>query len=315
MNINNQILTPEKAFEKYSAAPVDVAIIGGGPAGFSAAINARTRGRSALILSADYKNSYLYKAGIVDNMPGMPGVSGADLLDKLHDHALSMGAEETRTQVLMVMPMPTDDKNTIFQIAFGTNIISANTVILSTGVSAFKAFEGEEKFLGRGVSYCATCDGMLYRNKAVALIAKAPDALEEARHLKKIGCKVHFFASSADMKKWFSDIKDGEFDGLVSAASYAIEGETALTGLKADGTTYPVDGVFILRASIAPTTLAPGIDLSNNYIRTDRNQATSIPGLFAAGDCTGKPLQIAKALGEGLVAALSADAHITAVNK
>ncbi|NLT11034.1 MAG: FAD-dependent oxidoreductase [Clostridiaceae bacterium] len=315
MKIEDMILTPDEAFEKYSANPVDIAIIGGGPAGYSAAINARTRGRSALILSADYKNSYLFRAGIIDNMPGMPGISGADLLESLREHALSMGAEETRAQVLMVMPMPIDEKKTIFQVAFGTNIISANTVILSTGVSAFKAFEGEERFLGRGVSYCATCDGMLYRNKSVAIIAKAADALEEARHLKKIGCKVHFFASAADMKKWFSDIQEGEFDGLITAASYIIEGETGLSGVKADGKSYPVDGVFILRASIAPTTLAPGIELIDNYIRTDRSQATSIQGMYAAGDCTGKPLQIAKALGEGLVAALSADAHITAVYK
>lgn len=308
----SQPLTAEEAAEKYSITPVDVAIIGAGPAGYSAAINAANRGRSVMMLSGDYKNSYLYKSSLVENMPGLPGKSGAELLEAFRDHALSAGAVEVRAQVLMIMPFPTDDGSSLFQIASGNTLLSARSCILATGVSAFKPYPGEEKFLGRGVSYCATCDGMLYRGKNVCVIGKSSDAVEEAIHLAKIGCHVHFFASASDLKKWAGGLPENTFEEITAATSFSIEGEQTVTALLADGVRVPADGVFIVRTSISPDNLVPGIELENGYIRVSRNQESSVPGVFAAGDCTGKPLQIAKALGEGLVAALSADSFLSA---
>lgn len=306
------VLTSGEAAEKYSSEPVDIAIVGGGPAGYSAAVNAVNRGRTAVIISGDYRESYLYKASSVENMPGMPGQSGAGLLEAFRGHALSMGAVEIPGQVLLIMPFPTGDGTSLFQLAYGNNILAARSVVLTVGASAFKPYPGESHLLGRGVSYCATCDGMLYRGKTTAVIAKSADAVEEAGHLAKIGCKVLFFASAPDMKKWGSHIPDGAFDQIVTASSFEITGEDQVTALIADGSKYTADGVFILRSFIAPDALLPGIDISDGYISVDRSQATSVPGVFAAGDCTGKPLQIAKALGEGLVAALSADAFLAA---
>lgn len=307
-----QPLSAEEAAEKYSTVPVDITIIGAGPAGYSAAINAANRGRSVVLLSGDYKNSYLYRASVIENMPGFPGKSGAEILEAFRDHALSAGAVEIRAQVLMVMPFPTDDGSSLFQIACGNTIILARSCILATGVSAFKPYPGEDKFLGRGVSYCATCDGMLYRGKSVSVIGKSADAPDEAVHLAKIGCRVHFFASASDLKKWSDLLPQNVFEQVTAATSFAIEGDKTVTALSADGVPVPCEGVFILRSSIAPDSLVPGIELKDSYIHISRNQETSIPGIFAAGDCTGKPLQIAKALGEGLVASLSADAFLSA---
>lgn len=309
------VLSPEKATERYSMEPVDVAVIGSGPAGYSAAINAINLGRRTVIISGDYRDSYLYKAATVENMPGMPGKSGAEILDAFHSHALAMGAVEIRGQVQLIMPFPTDDGSSLFQIAYGNNMMMARAVILTVGASSFKPFPGEARLLGRGVSYCATCDGMLYRGKTTAVIAKAPDALEEAEHLAKIGCRVLFFASAPDLKKWTNRLSSSVFEQTTAASSFEIEGEDTVSALIADGARVPVDGVFILRKSIAPDALLPGIETQDGYIGVTRAQETSVPGVFAAGDCTGKPLQIAKALGEGLVAALSADAFLAAAER
>lgn len=310
-------LTPEEAAVYYESNPVDIAIVGGGPAGFSSAINGRTRGRSTVILSGDYHDSPLYKASIVENMPGLPGRSGAELLDSFHDHAMQLGAVHLRGRALVIMetdfgtaatgPVPG------FQVAYGNSFLMARTVIITTGVTSAAPFPGEEQFLGRGVSYCATCDGMLYRGRDVAVIAKSSDAVEEALHLSKIGCKVTLFVNPADLKRWNITLPDNTFVRIANASRYKVEGDDYVTDLVADDEKIPFSGIFILRSTIALSSLLSGLELDNNYIRTAKNQSTNIPGVFAAGDCTGKPLQIAKSLGEGLVAALSADAYLSAL--
>jgi len=308
-------MTPEEAADFYETVPVDIAIIGGGPAGFSAAINALNRGRSAVVLSGDYRSSYLYKATELNNVPGLPGVSGKTLLEQYSSHAIGMGAVLISGRALIVMPFDFGSKKTGpmpgFQIAYGSRMLLARTVILAVGTSAFTPFPGEEKFLGRGVSYCATCDGMLYRGRDVAVIAKSEEAVEEAEYLVRIGCRVHLYVNPADLKRWGMTLPENTFISIGHAASYRIDGGDFVESLTAGEDTASVSGVFILRPSIAPEALLPGLALEKNSIVTDRQQAASLPGVYAAGDCTGKPFQVAKALGEGLVAALSADAYLT----
>ena len=135
------------------------------------------------------------------------------------------------------------------------------------------------------MSYCATCDGMLYRGKRAAVIGLAADAPEEAGFLREIGCDVHYY----DGKKHRFEIRGGErADTLV-----------------VDGTAEPADVIFILRAGFAADTLLPGLATDNGHIVVDDDCAASIPGVFAAGDCTGAPYQIPAAVGEGNRAALS----------
>lgn len=321
MNYSNQIdttpaLSPEAAAALYETTPVDIAVIGGGPAGCSAAINGRTRGRSAVILSGDYRNSPLYKASVVENMPGLPGKSGAQLLDLFHEHAASLGCVYLKGRALVVMPTDFGSSKTGpnpgFQVAYGNQFLMARSVILTTGVAAAKPYPGEDKYLGRGVSYCATCDGMLYRGRDVAVIAKSGDAVEEALHLSKIGCKVTLFVNPADLKRWNISLPENTFVRVLNSSGFKIEGDDFVSHIVTDQETIAVTGIFILRSTIALGSLLSGLALDNSYIRTDKSMSTNIPGVFAAGDCTGKPLQIAKALGEGLVAALSADTYLTA---
>lgn len=310
-------LSPEEAAALYETTPVDIAVIGGGPAGCSAAINSCNRGRSVVILSGEYQNSPLYKASVIDNMPGLPGKSGAELLELFHKHAAELGAVYLKGRALVVMPSDFGSSKTGpqpgFQVAYGSEFLMARTVILATGVAAAAPYPGEDKYLGRGVSYCATCDGMLYRGRDVAVIAKSPDAIEEALHLCKIGCKVTLFVNPGDLKRWNITLPENIFVRVLRAQTFTIEGDDFVTQLVTDNETIPVSGIFILRATIALGSLLTGLALEKNYIVTSKDQSTNIPGVFAAGDCTGKPLQIAKALGEGLLAALSADTYITSL--
>lgn len=257
----------------------DIVVIGSGPAGLSAAITARMRSKSVAVISNLRTGSGLYKAPKVDNYPGFPAISGAELLNKFSLHAAGTGAEIIQGRVTSILPMGEQ-----FGVSYGSEIAAAKAVILATGVVQTSLFPGEEALLGSGVSYCATCDGMLYRGKKVCVVCLSPDAEEEAAFLESIGCEVV----------------------RLTTKNIVINGEHKVASVMADGVEIPCDGVFILRPSIAPATLVPGLLTAGGHIQVDPRMRTNIPGIFAAGDCTGAPYQVAKAVGEGLVAALSA---------
>jgi thioredoxin reductase (NADPH) len=158
-------------------------------------------------------------------------------------------------------------------------------VILATGITREKLYPGEAEFLGRGVSYCATCDGMLYRGKRVALIGSGREAEQDANFLRNI-C--------------------GELLVFDKPLKYEILGSSRVESIRAGDREYTIDGVFIIKETISVTQLVPGLKYESGGIVTDRVMSTNVPGVFAAGDCTGKPYQLAKAAGEGNIAALSA---------
>lgn len=268
----------------------EILILGGGPAGLSAALTARARGRSVRVVTNPAGTSALWKAHRIDNYPGLVGMSGADMLEKMTAEVQGLDIPVVTGRVTGLMPFGKS-----FMVSAGMDVYTAAALILASGSAQPKAYPGEAELLGRGVSYCATCDGMLYRGKKVAVIGLSADAEEEADFLKGIGCEVLFF-------------------GKGSAKSLSIRGEGSVSALAADDTEYPVDGVFILRDTVASATLLPGLDLAENHIAVDRQMRTSLPGVFAAGDCTGRPYQIAKAVGEGNIAALSADAYIKEIS-
>ncbi len=280
----------------------DIAVIGGGPAGLSAAVNARARNKSVLVVTNDYRESPLYKAEWVDNYLGMPGRTGPELLEAYHSHAEAMGTVFRAGRALNIMPMEGTN-----YIGIGSDMEEARAVILATGVSRGRKYPGEAEFLGRGVSYCATCDGMLYRNRPVAVVGLAPDAPEEANFLHGLGCRVTYVSPRAPA-------------GLdpaipyVKAARMEITGGSAVSALQADGREIPCDGVFLLRHAVAPTDLLPGLTLEGGYVAVDRDMRTSLPGIFACGDCTGEPLQLSKAAGEGLIAGQKAAEYVDALH-
>ena len=276
----------------------DVLVIGGGPAGLSASINVRARGRSALVVSNPLEENPLWRAEKVDNYLGLPGLSGAEMLAAMRRHAEQAGVEFLAGKVLNAVQMPD-----AWYVSVGPDLYNARAVVLAAGVARGKKFAGEAELLGRGVSYCATCDGMLYRGKPVAVVGRSPDAPEEANFLKNLGCQVTYLAPKRP-ETLEADIP------FVQTGTVSIQGQMTVTGLTANGETIPCAGVFILRPAVAPTDLLPTLATANGAIQVDRSMATNLPGVFAAGDCTGAPYQIAKAAGEGQVAALSACAYL-----
>ena len=257
-----------------------VIIIGGGPAGLSAAMTARNRNLTVCVICGGAADSALYKAGHVTNYPGVPDVSGPALLETMTQQARDLGADMLRERALSAMPM-----GKTFGVSAGKEFAEGRALLLATGIAQRGTFPGEAEFLGRGVSYCATCDGMLYRGKRAAVIGLAADAPAEADFLREIGCDVQYY-----------DGKKHRFE---------IRGTERADALVVDGTAEPADVIFILRAGFAADTLLPGIATEKGHIVVDESYAASIPGVFAAGDCTGAPYQIPAAVGEGNRAALS----------
>ena len=276
----------------------DVLVIGGGPAGLSASINVRARGRSALVVSNPLEENPLWRAEKVDNYLGLPGLSGAEMLAAMRRHAEQAGVEFLAGKVLNAVQMPD-----AWYVSVGPDMYNARAVVLAAGVARGKKFAGEAELLGRGVSYCATCDGMLYRGRAVTVVGRSKDAPQEANYLKSLGCQV-VYAAAKRPETLEEDIP------FVQANRLEITGAQTVTALVADGAPIPCSGVFILRDAVAPTDLLPQLETRENAIRVDRSMSTSVPGVFAAGDCTGGPLQVSKAVGEGLVAALSAAEYL-----
>lgn len=264
----------------------DIAIIGTGPGGVSAAITAKIRGKQLWLFGTRHLSEKLEKAKTILNYPGLPAVSGMALAEGMRAQLKSLDIPILETQVTAVYAM-----GDYFAIQTPTDMYEASAVILAAGVVMGKPFPGEKELLGRGVSYCATCDGMLYRGKPVAVVGYTDTARQEAEFLQKIGCSVTYFDRPKQCE---------------------IRGDGRVESVTCDGRTIPAEGVFILRPTMAPTELFPGLAVEQGYVTVDRRMATNLPGLFAAGDCTGGPLQVSKAAGDGLIAGQSAAAWAAA---
>ena len=262
----------------------DIIIIGGGAAATSAALTCLNRGKTVGIVANKQDTSSLYKAEKVTNYPGLPPMTGSEMTELFRKQLEESDAEIIAGRALSVLPMGDS-----FGVAVGSEYYSAKAVILAAGITREKLYPGEAEYLGRGVSYCATCDGMLYRGKKVAVVGGGEEAHVDADFLEGIGCTVLRFE------------KNGR---------YEIKGDKKADTLIFAGESYSVDCVFIIKDTVSVTKLVPGLEYEDGGIAVDRHMATNVPGVFAAGDCTGKPYQLAKAAGEGNVAALSACDYI-----
>ena len=262
----------------------DVIVIGGGAAATSAVMTLLNRGKTVAVVCNRAETGSLYKAEKVTNYPGLPPMSGAEMTALFRRQLEESGAKIIHGRALSVMPFGES-----FGVAVGSDFYMCAALILAAGITRAKLYPGEGEFLGRGVSYCATCDGMLYRGKTVAVVGGGEEARQDGDFLESIGCQVLRFEQNG---------------------KYEIRG-----GLKADtlvfaGEEHKVDGIFIIKDTVSVTKLVPGLRYENGAVVVDRRMATAVPGVFAAGDCTGKPFQLAKAVGEGNVAALSAVDYI-----
>jgi thioredoxin reductase (NADPH) len=274
---------------------LDAAIIGTGPAGLSAAINLKLHEKSFVWFGSRSMSDKVGKAERVMNYPGMPNITGKELSDSFKKHAEEMGLEITEKMVNSIIK-----SGNKYVLMADNDIYEARTLVLATGVVNATSIKGEEELLGRGVSYCATCDGFLYKNKTIAVVCGAKRFEHEVEYLADIADKVYLFPLYKDVNIASDNVE------CIRQVPCGICGEKRVTGVALkDGSLLSVDGVFLLRSAIAPSTLLSGLQVEGGHIVVDRNMATSLPGCFAAGDCTGRPYQYTKAVGEGNVAAHS----------
>jgi len=277
----------------------DIAIIGSGPAGLSAAINANIRNKSIIVFgSADLSNK-LVKAPKINNYLGFYDVSGSEMKEKFESHIEKMGIQITYEKVNAVYAM-----GEYFVLQVNEKMYEATTVIIATGMEFTKPLKGEQEYLGRGVGYCATCDAPLYKNKVVSIVAYNKEGEEEANFVSELASKVYYIPMYKGEYKLNSNIH------VIKDIPVEISGEQMVDTLKLKNAEIKTDGIFILKDSVAPDQLVPGLLIEEGHIRVDRYMKTNIEGCFAAGDCTGKPYQYIKSAGEGQIAALSAVSYL-----
>ena len=274
----------------------DIAIVGKGPAGWSCAMTARMRGLRAVVIAPSNDTGLLRSAERVDNYPGMPQTSGGEMLDAFRAQALALGAEERSGLVRQIMPMGES-----FMLLVENDVLEAKTVVLAMGAARPVLLPGEEEQLGRGVSYCATCDGMFYRGKRIAVLSSSLQGVEETHFLAGLAAEVEYFS----LKRHQTDDLPANVK-VLDEKPVSIARDEAGIVLNTQQAAHCYDGIFIFRAAMPLNMLLSDLRTEGSYIPVDRQMRTNIPGVFAAGDCTGKPLQVPKAVGEGNIAAISA---------
>lgn len=282
----------------------DLAIIGSGPAGISAALNAKIRKKKFIIFGSKELSNKLTKAEKINNYLGFYGKSGEQIKDEFINHIKSMDISITEERINNIYAM-----GNYFTLMANDNVYEASAIILATGVNFGKPFKGEEEFLGKGVGYCATCDAPLYKNKVVIIIAYNKKDEEEVNFISTIASQVYY------IPMYKEKIEVNEKVEIITDIPIEIVGEDRVKKLILKNSEIETNGIFILRDSVSPGQLVPGLELDENHVKVDRRMKTNLEGCFAAGDVVGAPYQYIKAAGEGNIAALSAVSYIDSLNK
>ena len=282
----------------------DIAIIGTGPAGLSAAITATIRNKKVLLLGSRDLSGKLSKAHEIQNYLGFPAVKGEDLAAAFQKHIAEMGISITEKRVSAVYAM-----GDYFALQAGEDMVEATAVILATGVVQGKPMPGEEELLGRGVSYCATCDAPLYRGKTAAVIGYSPREEAEAAFLSEVCTEVLYFPVYKEETDLPASVR------VIREKVTGVENQDGKRLVRTAEGTYTVDGVFILREAVSPGQLVPGLPTEGPHVTVNRKMEAGIPGVFACGDIVGTPYQYIKSAGEGNVAALSAVSYLDGLKR
>jgi thioredoxin reductase (NADPH) len=297
---------------------IDIAIVGGGPAGLTAALYGARAKMKTTVFETAFPGGQIVSASWVENYPGFPdGISGADLGDLFAKQAENAGAEFHNLSPVETIQRKGDE----FIITVGGQEIDARAVILATGAIPKKlGIPGEAEFAGRGISWCATCDGPLYRGKVVAVIGGGDSATQEALYLTKIATEVHLIHRRDELRAT-QCLQDQCFfhPQITMHLNYdilEITGENGkVAGLrlksKKDGAEklLPVEGVFEFVGVDAQSDLVKGLcELdAAGFVKVDRNGVSSVPGLYAAGDVTDYELkQVVTACARGAFASFHA---------
>lgn len=274
----------------------DIAIIGAGPAGLSAALNSKIRNKSVILFGKDSEK--LVKSKKISNYLGLEDMKGSDLNEAFKNSLKNYEIERDQRKVKSIYAM---GEYFAIEIENDSEMIEAKSVIMATGIELKKDLINEDKFFAKGVNYCATCDAALYRGKKVLVIGINDESVSEANFTSEIVGELVFVNMTGKDVSLNPNIEiiEGEipvgFDGSDRAEKLIFK----------SGREIAADGFFIIKDSSKAERLVPGIKMEDNHILTNKDMSTSIKGLFAAGDITGKPYQIMKAVGEGQVAALN----------
>ena len=302
---------------------LDLVIIGGGPAGLSAAIYAKRALLDTVVLEQEALGGQVIITSEIDNYPGVPHTDGFTLTEAMRSQAADLGAD-IRMECVQSIRM---DDGGLFHVMSDQQEYVAKTVILAGGATPRHAgFVGEEDFTGRGVSYCATCDGMFFRGREVFVVGGGNSAAEEALFLTRFASNVTMIVRKDHMRAQASVIQQIEqsdkADVRYQTAVSKVDGENGITKVTfrntADDTEYVEEfsqgvGVFVFVGRVPATELiADLVDLTPvGYVMADERMATRTPGLFVAGDVRDKPLrQIVTAASDGAIAATSAAAFL-----
>jgi len=297
----------------------DLIIIGGGPAGITAGIFAVRRALKTLILEDITAPSQAMEAQIIDNYPGLPDISGIDFMEKLKEHAKKLNIEIREERVLSLLK----EKNE-FKVKTEKNEYETKAIIIATGARYRKALiPGESEFVGKGVSYCPTCDAPFYKDKKVAVIGGGDSAVSGVLLLKEIGADVILIHRRNELRA-VESLQKKLFELKIKVKwnkiPVEIKGKDFVNSLIVQDVNtkekeeIPVDGVFICIGTVPTSELAKdlGIEMDENgFIKVNKNQETNVKGVFAAGDCCDNPLkQIISACSDGAIASTSAYKYI-----
>ncbi len=310
--------------ETVSVSPYDIVIIGGGPAGLTSGMYAARADMRTLAIEGASSLSQITATDIIENYPGIPGgANGFELIERFKAQAVGFGLETASGDVTAVTRTRFGDRDG-WEIVAGERRYGALSVILATGAAWRRlGVPGEERFVGRGVSFCATCDAPLFRNREVAVVGGGDTAIQEAIYLTRFAKKVTVIhrrdrlRATAILQK--RALANEKIVFAWNSVVDAIEGldliqEIRLRDVKTgEKRILPVSGVFIF-VGLTPNTI-PFRELvsldGSGYIAVDANMQTSIPGIFACGDCTAKRLrQVVTACGDGATAAFSAQLYV-----
>ena len=279
---------------------VDCVIIGTGAAGVSAALTLNALNKKFILLGNKELSQKVRAAEEIRNFPGLPSVSGKAMQTAFLSQLKAEGIEITEAKVNGVYPMDGG-----YSVMCGQQVFETKTVILATGVEAVKPVKGETEFLGRGVSYCAVCDGFLYKDKTIAVALESEEEIHEVELLASYARTVHLFSLKKKVEVALENVVVEE--GRLAEIKGDMRVKSVVTS---GGKEIPVDGVFTLKQSVGAGNLVHGIKTEGGHVVVDRSGATNLSGVFAAGDITGRPYQYAKAAGEGNVCAYSVNEYL-----
>lgn len=296
----------------------DLIIIGGGPGGLTAGIYAQRGKLRTLLIEKMGIGGQICMSDVIENYPGFKSIGGIELMKKFEEQAVGLGLEIKYAEVTKIK-----DMGNYKEVETSDGPLQARAVIISTGAKPKRlGVPGEADFIGKGVSFCATCDGFFFRDREVAVIGGGDAALKEGHFLSKIVKKVHlvhrrkdFRAEKVTQDKVFKEpnvvLHTNKVVATVKGDFMGVQGLSLKDSVTGEASELAVDGVFIF-VGITPNTDFADVEKDDyGFIKTDRLLMTSVPGIFAVGDCRMTTLrQVATAVGDGALAAFEAQRYI-----